>query len=637
MCGIAGIVSEKPVSPRSMNLVRRLQSALVHRGPDDSGEFQSQHAAFGVRRLSIIDLVGGVQPLYNEDRSVALVANGEIYNYLELQDHLRARGHGLRTKSDCETIVHLYEEYGPACVDHLRGMFAFALWDSTRRRLLLARDRIGEKPLYMYEGSGELVFASELKALLSSGVVYPELDPVAVDLYFHYQYVPEPMTIIRGVRKLRAGHLLLINVNPWRATEACYWRMEDAPPIEGEPVEVVRSELERVSELVVRADVPVGIALSGGLDSSAIAALTSRRYPGTMHAFSVGYPGHPPCDEREDAKALADYLGMPFHEVEVSTSEMVESFPEVVYWRDDPIADISGQGYFAVMKAARQEKVPVVLQGQGGDELFWGYPWVVEALRQTLRKERLRREGSASVLDYIEWRRLACSHSAGEWLARIREFWHSYRRDRTVPLDQLVFYEMAPDFEKARGEMMGLYVPAFAEQLDGTSVAAPYTVPRPWLPLDVLITRLITQTYLLENGIAQGDRLAMASSVELRLPLLDYKLVETVIGLRKVRPDYHLPPKAWLRAALRDVLPDQFINRPKRGFAPPVREWYRALFATYGSMLGDGHLVQMGVLRPGAAENLAKGPIPPGSVSPISFKALVLETWCRRLLSAAPA
>ncbi|HYP54376.1 MAG TPA: hypothetical protein VEQ42_12585, partial [Pyrinomonadaceae bacterium] len=234
MCGISGIISREGVTRGDLARVAAMSRALVHRGPDDSGAYDAAHVALASRRLSLIDLGGGRQPLYNEDRSLALVANGEIYNHAELRRRLEARGHRFTTGSDCEAVLHAYAEYGTACVEHLRGMFAFALWDGMRRRLVLARDPLGEKPLYLYERDGRLLFASEMKALLRSGEVPFELDPEAVDLFFHYQYVPEPRTALRGVRKLDAARLLVVEVEPWRVEERRYWRMEDAPPLGGD-------------------------------------------------------------------------------------------------------------------------------------------------------------------------------------------------------------------------------------------------------------------------------------------------------------------------------------------------------------------------------------------------------------------
>ena len=637
MCGITGIITKAPITPADLASVRTSNSHLTHRGPDGAGEFDDEHVMLAMRRLSIIDLTGGWQPLYNEDRTLALIANGEIYNFIELRQRLEGLGHWFRTDSDCETILHLYEEHGVDCVTHLRGMFAFALWDAKLRRLMLARDRMGEKPLYLYETDGRLFFASEMKALLASGLVPFELDPTAVNLYFHYHYVPEPLTPLKGVRKLDAACFLTVDVDEWKIDERRYWRMEDAPAIQGDPATLIREQLETVSEIVIRSDVPVGIALSGGLDSSAIGALAARKYPGTMHAFSVGYPGNPENDERRDARAFADHLGMPFHDVELTTGEMVSLFPELVYLRDDPIADIAGFGYYSVMKLAREHNVPVVLQGQGGDELFWGYSWVRDAVRQTARKFLLRQRSSLSALPHYLELSLPTGISRYElwqWAQQasgLRPAWQSFKRDRAAPANQFVFYDSTPEFCLAANQMKLLYAPGFRDQLNGSTAAKLFTPPEPSENTEVTITRLICDTYLRENGITQGDRLSMASSIELRLPFLDHRLVETVIGLRKERSDVNEPPKARLHSAIRDLLPDWVVNRPKRGFTPPVREWHNELLKNYGDSMIDGFLTSHGVLSPAGAQMLRKALLPFDELAPLSFQALVLEQWCRRM------
>jgi len=475
-----------------------------------------------------------------------------------------------------------------------------------------------------------------MKSLLRAGSVPFELDPVAVDLYFHYQYVPEPRTPLKAVRKLDAGHMLVVDVDPWQIEEKCYWRMEDAEPIDGDPAERIRAELEAISKIVIRSDVPVGVALSGGLDSSAIAALAAREYPGTMHAFSIGYAGRLPCDEREDAQALADHLGMPFHELEITTDDVVGFFPKLSHWRDDPIADISGHSYFAVMKMARDAGVPVMLQGQGGDELFWGYSWVRQAMAETLDKQQALAKGLRALPRYVEFA-LPNGLRPGpvkHWLLNLfgaRPGWQRYQRHRSEPPDQMAFIDLVSDFQIAATQTREFYTDSFAAGLDSSAPTAAFTFDRPWPQVDLCMTRLISDTFLRENGITQGDRLSMASAVELRLPLIDYKLVETVIGLRKTQTDHHLPAKTWLKAALEGVLPDWVMNRPKRGFSPPTREWHNALFAAYGAQLDGGYLVESGVLTPEAGRALAAGPVPDGAVTPMSFKALVLEQWCRSM------
>jgi len=625
-----------------LDALARMNQALVHRGPDGEGGHHEDHVALAMRRLSIIDLETGWQPLFNEDRSLVIVANGEIYNYVELRKQLEGKGHKLTTSGDIETILHLYEEHGLDCVNHLRGMFAFALWDSNRRRLVIARDRMGEKPLYLAERDGKLLFASEMKAILRSGMIPFDLDPQAIDLYFHYQYVPEPMTAVKGVRKLDAAHLLVIDVESWRIADHCYWRMEDAPPLEGDPATLIREQLETVSELVIRSDVPVGVALSGGLDSSAIAALAQKKYPGIMHAFSVGYPGAPENDERADARALADELGMPFHDVELDTAAMVEFFPELVFMRDDPIADISGYGYYAVSKLARDHGVPVLLQGQGGDELFWGYDWVRQAASETAQKDFFLDAHRLVSLGYL-LPRLPTGLSRVEisrWVrsaAGVRSGLQRYQRHSSGNRDQFVFYDLSIDFQMARKDARSFYSKSFREQLNGSTPESLFRFPRPWPNIDVTMTRLICDTYLRENGIAQGDRLSMASSVELRLPLVDYQLVEKIVGLRKAATDRDLPAKAWFKESLAGLLPGWVMNRRKRGFSPPTVEWQDELFRHYGPSIQNGYLTTSGVLASDCSELLSHGQTYPGEVTPVSFKALVLEQWAARMQYASTA
>jgi asparagine synthase (glutamine-hydrolysing) len=618
--------------------VSRMSAAQVHRGPDGAGEFFSNHVALASRRLCIIDPNGGWQPLYNEDESLALIVNGEIYNYIELRNRLKASGHGFRTESDGEVILHLYEENPADFVNHLRGMFAFALWDNRRERLILARDRMGEKPLYLFERDGELFFASELKSLLHSGLVPFELDARAVNLYFHYQYVPEPLTAVKGVRKLDAARMLVVDAKEWCIEEKTYWRMEDAPPLEGKPEDLIRRQLEEVSELTIRSDVPIGTALSGGLDSSIVAAFAARRQP-DLCAFSVGYTGRPESDERADAEAFARFLSVPFFDVELDTQTIVDFFPELNYWRDDPIADISGFGYYAVMKLARENGVPVLLQGQGGDELFWGYPQTRDAFGETMKKNRLsRRPLSQALFQSLEFN-FPKNRSRGAVSAWARDFggvrtnWRNVRR-RFRASDRVVFYESSLDFTQAAAQIPSFYSPKFKEQIDDDDARSFFAFSAGGGgSIETALIAAICASYLRENGIVQGDRLGMASSVEMRLPLIDYKFVETIVGLRKNQSDALLPPKHWLKEAVKDVLPDWVLSRPKRGFAPPTHEWHTALFAAYGESLADGYLVQSDVLTGASGLRLSKGEFPAQVASPLSFKALVLEQWCRQMMS----
>lgn len=614
---------------------------MVHRGPDGEGEHAGDRVHLAMRRLAIIDLHGGWQPLYNEDKSIILVANGEVYNYIELQKDLTARGHQYRTGSDCESIIHAYEEFGEAFVHRLRGMYAFALFDTRKNKVILGRDRMGEKPMYLCEKDGEVWFASELRSIMTGGMVPFELDPAAIHMYYHYNYVPEPRTPVVGIRKLPAGHTLTIDLIDWRVQEECYWKLEDAPPLEGDPVEHILQELNTIAELITRSDVPVGVALSAGIDSSAVAAMVAKKKPGQIHALSVGYPGRPRQDERREAERFAREIGLPFHDTEVGVREFVELFAERALWRDDPIADTAGHSYFAVSRLSREKNIPVLLMGQGGDELFWGYSWTQNAAR-------LSRLKAADQL-YTFPQRMArlratlpqsfSAHGLRQWAIQTMGRIYGYRQlnpDAGSPPEQLVFYNKSMEYQIGRYGVSRILRHGFYERALGMELPASlFTFPRPWGDVGALITSLICSTYLRENGMVQGDRLSMANSVELRLPLSDYRLAEIAVGLRKARPDDHLEPKAHLKKAIATLVPDWVMSRPKSGFTPPSKQWIPALVAAHRNSLEDGLLVSKGVLSP---EGCVTMQADHGRHSPwtdLFYRSLVLEFWARGVDAAA--
>jgi len=642
MCGIAGIVARRRLSSDYRNAVSALGKALAHRGPDGSGEIAGDHFALSMRRLSIIDVAGGAQPLYNEDRSLVLVCNGEIYNHVELRSALEQRGHRFATHSDAETILHLYEEQGDRCVNSLRGMFAFALWDYKKRRLTLARDRLGEKPLYIVETPNGVVFSSELKSLLAEGIVPFALDASAVNAYFHLSYVPEPLCAVKGVRKLPAGHVLTIDVDPWRCSQKRYWRLDDAPPLEGDPAALIRAELETIGDIIVRSEVPVGVALSGGLDSSVVATLAAKKYPGSLQAVSLGYAGHPRQDERKSARELADHLKIPIHEVELEVEEVVEALPDLQWHSDDPLGDIASPGYYFTMRRARDEGLRVMLTGHGGDELFWGYDWVRKAVHATQRKWRARLGPRSNWREYVELSPPPLSYTGGmRWLhdwGGLRSGMRQRAADLASPAERPVFYDLTPEFQSATAVGRSIYTPAFSNQIRAGSEFDVFAAGAEGkASIDVAITRLICESYLAENGLAQIDRLSMASSVETRQPLVDYRLVEVIAGLRKRHSDVDLPPKAWLREAVKDLVPEFVMRRDKQSFTPPWRQWAQATANRYSDRLANGYLVEHGVLTPETGRSLAKrlrvGPW--GVPSSVAQYALSLELWCRAMESAA--
>lgn len=601
MCGICGIISSEYLQQEDYSLVSIMNDSMAHRGPDDSGLFIDSNISLAMRRLSIIDVVGGKQPLTNEDNTIVLIANGEIYNYIELSKELKARRHRFKTGSDCETIVHLYEEFGIQCLSKLRGMFAFALWDKQNQQLFIARDRIGEKPLYFCQQDGRLTFASELRALIKAMPNSLSLDPLGVDMYMHYQYVPEPMTIIKDVQKLQAGHFLLVKPVPWNIISKRYWNIESATPINhSNPPQCILQELDQVTSLILRSDVPIGIALSGGMDSNAIAALSNPKYTGALHAFTVGYEGIEECDETNRAKLTAKELNLPFHQIKISTNDFIMSFPQLIFYCDEPVADIAGYGYFSIMKEARKHNVPVILTGFGGDELFWGYPWVVESMMANAKKLSLLGDSPQ-----------ACNNIARE----------------------MTFYERHYEFKTAEQILPMIYTTGFKKYILPQNAYKPFRIEEPYESLPVRICRALFDTWLVSNCIVLGDRLSMASSVELRLPLLDYKLVELVMGLRKsYKTDYALEPKKWFKEAIRNILPERIINHPKKSFMPPYRKWIIGTIKRYSYLLNNSYLVENKIIDPERLQQLFAEPIINRAILHFVYKLLVLEMWARLVL-----
>jgi len=642
MCGIAGVLLRDPASDLGCERAR-LQASLDrlrHRGPDDSGTFEGAGVALGNRRLAILDLSpGGHQPMVSSDGALALVLNGEIYNYIELRGQLESRGHVFRTTSDTEVLLAAWATWGAAALDRLHGMFAFVIWDASTRRLIAVRDRLGEKPLFYWQDDKRFVFASEIKALLELLPGRPRLSPAAIDTFLHYQYVIEPQTPIEHVHKLPGGHLLEIGADAWTATPRAYWDISRVPPIDADPASCLRDALERAIELTLRSDADVGLALSGGLDSAVIAALASRKRP-SLAAFTVGYPGHPPFDERHVARQLADRLGVPFVSGELPTDEFAAFFPELVSAIDEPISDVAGYGHYAVAKLAASHGAKVLLTGIGGDELFFGYGWVREALRLSQLKAQVVAQGSDfdRVRAHILRRILAhptivhavANRRFPEWWRKAVDRRFDYGRLDLDHPGEWVFYQLDYHWEPARQFTHDVFSDSARQSipnrhafslmrgLDGDG-SSPH----------LGIWQRLADSWLVSNCLALGDRVSMAVSVEARLPLIERSIVETVIGLWKAgRVDDSDGHKTWLRAAVADVLPPEVLNRPKQGFVTPTREWMTAVNDRYRPLLADGTLVARGILD---ADRLRRWVGRPPSLARefFEYKLTQLELWTR--------
>jgi len=638
VCGICGVFSADGVSPADHNAVGAMLAAMVHRGPDNGGVFQASCLSMGMRRLSIIDQSGGDQPLYNEDRSLALIANGEIYNFIELRQSLEQRGHRFSTRSDCETILHLYEEKGADCLYELRGMFAFALWDEKKKTLLLARDRLGEKPLYLHRSGASLWFASELGVLAASGRVRGTVDPVSVHRYLHHQFVPEPSTPIRGVGKLPPAHFMMVTAGRGGALQQSiqrYWSLADVPPVSSDPVVELTETFREISHLIVRSDVPVGIALSGGIDSSAVAALSARHTDTPLHAFCVGYVGSPENDERAQVREFTTQIGLPFHEIELSTDDFVRDFDEMSAWLDEPVADIAGYAYYRVMKQAHESDIRVMLTGLGGDELFWGYPEMHQILAANRKKltlgsvGRVRGKFERAVTSHPFYHRLRHStHLPGALRKQMDTCFDLALLRRDYP-DELVYELMHGVFRRARVPAKGLYTDAFADQLadDCELITSGYSLHAGCgLPLE--LNRYLIETWLQSNCLSLSDRLSMRCSVEARLPLLDYKLVELAMAICRDLP-VDPNPKAMFKECLKPLVSEELLSRKKRGFEPPWHDWTTALCKARGDELAEGELCRDGILRRSAVENILATFRRTGEPTMFLYELLLLQAWYR--------
>ncbi len=642
MCGILGLIHRN--ADTRPPLEAQFVSKLAHRGPDDFGSYSDTHVQFGHTRLSIIDLTAaGHQPMISHQGRYAVTYNGEIYNYLELRSELETLGARFTSHSDTEVLLAAYHAWGYECVKRFIGMFAFVIWDTQAQVAFIARDRCGEKPLFYQFNDKRLAFASELKGLLPLLDERPALNPVAIDQYLHYQYVPEPTTLLQGIHKLAAGYSMTITLTDWQAKPEMYWSVEtSAEPIahsksKTEILADIRDSLESAVKMTLRADVPVGVALSGGIDSGAIAALAQKNNPQPMHAFCVGYPGRPHYDERAQARELATSLGMIVHEVELPVESFVDFFPELVSIMDEPIADPAAFGHYSVPKAAADQGIKVLLSGIGGDELFWGYPYVTEAvkLNQLAYDHPL-------LLAFARWLGSAGAH---QFLLKVSYYPRAHPKlrhwadilqklgDPRQPPEQLLYYLLHPDFAGAYPLTKAVYGEAMTAVNQQTLFQPTGHRPPARAQIPAAVIRLLFDTWLTSNCLSLGDRVGMAVGVETRMPFLDANLIQTVMSLRAIEPDNALGQKAWLREALKGVLPDAVLSRPKAGFQPPVQQWLTGVIQTYGDQLRSGHLVERGVLDRDKVDHLLATTKAQGWHGLFfTYKLVLLELWYQRVV-----
>lgn len=601
---------------------------IEHRGPDSRGAFVDRNVALGIQRLAIIDVEGGDQPIFNEDESIAVVMNGEIYNHRRLRRELEKVGHRFRSRADTEVLVHLYEEHGDRLVDHLRGMFAFALWDGRRQRLLCARDRVGKKPLYWTRRGSRYSFASEVRSLLQDPGLVREVDARAIDAYLTFQYVPHPMSAFRGVYKLPPASTLVVEAGGEKVDR--YWSLDYSRKLNGVPIQELEERLLRLLREATRirlmSDVPLGAFLSGGIDSSAVVAAMAEASSEPVKTFSIGFDD-PSFDELRYARLVAERFGTDHHEFEVRP-EALEIMPRLARHYGDPFADPSAIPSFYLAELTGRH-VTVALNGDGGDESFAGYgryarsqlvgrlDWLPRPLQQAAPSltRLLGRDGHESSYRYRA-HRLAHALAMDPWERYCRTLTAFDRERRDALLSADFKAEMSrPDAEETHGQIW--------------NASRTEEVVDRMLDVDVA-------TYLPGDLLPKIDIATMAHSLEARSPFLDHELMEFAASLPSEMKLNGSNGKAILKSALRSTLPPSILHRPKMGFGVPLESWFRgALRDLPAERLLDPAALARGYFeRPAIERLIAEHQQGAADHSLRLWTLLALETWHREVVEA---
>ena len=628
MCGICGLIYTDRQRQVDVHLLNGMNDSIRHRGPDDAGVYTDVSVGIAMRRLSIIDVAGGHQPMSNEDGTVHIVYNGETYNYKALRDELIGLGHTFRTNSDTETVLHAYEAFGRQCVNRLNGMFAFAIWDSRTRRLFIARDRLGIKPLYYDFSPDRLVFGSEIKPLLASREIDTTIDFKGLQYYLTYLYSPAGTTIYENVRKLPAGHTLTwqegqITIEP-------YWDLsyeEDSSLTEPEALERLEELLTDAVGIRLMSEVPLGAFLSGGIDSSCVVAFMMKALDRPVETFSIGFPGEGPFNELNDARTAATHLKTAHHEMVVEP-DAVGLMPEIVEYLDEPLGDSSIVPSYLLSQFAR-EHVTVALAGDGGDELFAGYDRYKPAqasLRYGMLPAFLRKGVIAPMLQLMPE-----VEQKDSYLARLRRIMGDLDRGY-----QATFLRWITNFN--RNTVARLCTPALQETFKAND---PYDVAMNYLtadaektaPLNQLL-RFESKAYLPDDLLMKVDRMSMAHSLEVRVPLIDYRLVEFAATLPVHMKLKGFNTKYLLKKLGMRYLPDEIVHKKKQGFVPPLRDWLRG---PLGDFARDILLDQTARARGFFVAEQVGAMLDDHRSGQRSFHhqiwvLLAFEMWCRRFL-----
>jgi asparagine synthase (glutamine-hydrolysing) len=623
MCGICGIAGTSPSELIDPATLVRMRDVMEYRGPDDAGSYIGEGIGLAMRRLSIIDISGGRQPMSNHDGSLWIVFNGEIYNYLELRkQHLST--YPFKTESDTEVILHLYEKFGVDCVNHLNGMFAFAIWDARKQELFLARDRVGVKPLYYTIAQGTLLFASELKSLLQHPAVTVSVNSNALDEFMTFGYVQTPNTMISNIHRLPEGH-----VATWRRGHLYlrrYWDLkfeENTQRTERESIDVLNELLADSIRLRLRSDVPIGVLLSGGIDSSAVTAMLARSV-NQVKTFSIGFDEGPAYNELTYARQIARQFGTDHHETIVSASAFTDCIPKSIYHMDEPVSDGASIPLYFVSALAAQH-VKVVLAGEGSDELFGGYP-IYRYMTLLERYRRLPQWVREHVTD-----RMFGQFPAGAIKLR------KYASLARIPLERRYLGPHLYDREQ-RSSLYSAELKATLNGYDAVAAVDPLWQTASHFP-DAISKMLYadTKSWLPNDLLIKADRMTMAHSIELRVPFLDYRLIEfaaTLPSNYKIRGNQ---TKYILKQALTGVLPQNIIHRSKFGFPTPLERILRRSGASYmKDTLLSPTAIQRGNFQPQYVSNLIREHVDGiQDHHSILWRLIVLEEWHRHFADGA--
>lgn len=564
MCGITGKIFLEPGRKMETSELRQMTDSISHRGPDDEGFFTSGPVGFGFRRLSIIDLSHGRQPICNEDGTVWIVFNGEIYNYQELQSDLKSRGHVFKTQSDTETIVHLYEQYGTDCVNYLRGMFGFAIWDEKKQQLFCARDRFGIKPLYYYFDDQQFVFGSEIKTILRAQNVNNDLSTAGLYSYFAFNYISSDLSIFKHIKKLQPAHWLLLSLKDNHAIKIeRYWDIRFTPnksKSEAQWVEELQASLAESVKMHMVADVPLGAFLSGGIDSSATVAMMARASSRPIKTFSIGFKDDP-NDELKNAELLAKKYGCEHH-VQMVEPESVSLLPKMVQAFDEPFGDSSAIPTYYVSKFAR-EYVTVALSGDGGDELFAGYDiykYFTQLRRYSSGSPTLNKAFWGSLNNLIP--RSVPGKGSTYFLSKDRNLLGAFltswplreRRDLVLKSGRFGKNDLIPEEYKK------------AILLEGMEKGNDFLSNLQYLDM---------RTFMVDDVLTKVDRTSMLSSLEVRVPILDHQFAELSFSIPSSLKLKNGVSKYIFKKSLEEYLPATILNKPKSGFVAPISSWFK--------------------------------------------------------------